>query len=105
MFLDEQLYEIGTKVDINNNDSIDTTIKEMFQACLDNSHLHLNPNNADDNDILPVFKRINASWNMAVKRLKKENKDFAIEDGFKKMMIRLSDLGHFKYMEQIIKQI
>lgn len=78
MFLDEQLYEIGIKADVINKDSVIKAIQDMLQTCFKSI-----PSEITDINILRAnIKRVNTSWNLATKRLKRESKDIVKEDGF-----------------------
>jgi len=106
MFLDQKLYEIGKQVNLLSEESVENTIVDMFMACINDSKKHLNPDNgATDNDFLPVFKRINTSWNMAVNRLNKEGIKFTVVDGYKIQMQRMTERGYYTFLKEIINNI
>lgn len=79
MFLDDELYQIGSKVKADYSNHIEI-IKEMVWCCMDRSSADLK--HCNDSQLLPYFKRVNTSWNIAVDKLKKENKDFVKKNGF-----------------------
>lgn len=83
MFLDDELYQIGSKVKADYSNHLEI-IKEMVWCCIDRSKTELKE--CDDSQLLPVFKKINTSWNLAVDRLNKANKKFVTKDGFVKFL-------------------
>jgi hypothetical protein len=98
MFLDEELYQIGHKFNGSNDIEL---IKEMIDVCLNRLSNELNQ--AQDDDIIPVcLRRINASWNMAVNKLAKEDKKITIKDGF---LLFLLHSDSFKILRPFAKQL
>jgi hypothetical protein len=97
MFLDEELYQIGHKFNGSNDIEL---IKEMIQVCLDRSRIDLKGQN--DAALIPVLKRINTSWNIAIDKLTKENKNITLKDGF---LLFLLHSDRFECLHNIVKQI
>ena len=88
MFLDDQLYEIGKQVDLNNFKSITKTINRMLNACI--RRLKENSKNIKlSTDGSKVFKRVDNSWRLAVKKLKENGFDFVKEKGFSLFCLEL----------------
>ena len=99
MFLDDELYQIGSKVNADYGNHLDV-IKEMVDCCFKRSSTDLK--HCNDSQLLPYFKRINTSWNIAVDKLNKENKCFVKKDGFI-TFLSLSD--EFKVLHPILTRI
>lgn len=99
MFLDDELYQIGYKVDPDYKNDV-AIIKEMVDCCLKRSSVDLK--HCNDSQLLPYFKRINTSWNIAVDKLNKENKHFVKKDGFITFLLLCDD---FKILHPIISKI
>lgn len=101
MFLDEKLYQKGLEIKPDFSNDL-TIIKEMIWICIENSEEILKNSNIKDSELPAIFKRINNSWNMAIKRLDKENKHFVKENGFLLYLLENSD---FEALHKIIKTI
>lgn len=88
MFLDDKIFEIMCRCDINDDESIKGTCKKVIDACFD--HItSLDRNNKTNEMILATFKRSHAAYNIANEKFRKqfgEDKCPLIRDGFKKFV-------------------
>jgi len=98
MFLDDELYQIGSKFDGSNDIEL---IKDMIGVCLErtSADLRSEPNDAI---LIPVFKRVNYSWNLAIDRLGKENKKITVKDGF---LLFLLNSNKFECVHSIVNEV
>jgi hypothetical protein len=98
MFLDEELYQIGSKFDGSNDIEL---IKDMIGVCLERTSADL-ISEQNDAILIPVFKRVNYSWNLAIDRLAKENKKITVKDGF---LLFLLNSNKFECVHSIVNEV
>lgn len=99
MFLDDELYQIGSKVNADYSNHI-KIIREMIDCCFKRSSVDLK--HCNDSQLLPYFKRINTSWNIAVDKLNKGREPFVKKNGFITFLLLSDD---FKVLHPIISKI
>jgi hypothetical protein len=85
MFLSDELYEIGSSVNMENPCNIILTIQKMIEACdrewrKQQDLLKLKPKDLKAD--IAVFDRINLTWKLTVDKLIKEDKNFVKKDGY-----------------------
>jgi len=81
MFLDDELYQIGKKVDLSNPKSIENTVINMVKAAGKNLEKRL-PETYTLNEVFANLKRVNTQFKNSVEKLSKEGLDFCKADGF-----------------------
>ena len=86
MFFSDRLYEIGSSVKLFDEEDEIRVIKDMLNACFEESKKQQDFLKSKPKDIkadIAIFDRINLTFELTVDKLNKEGKDFVKIDGYK----------------------
>lgn len=92
-FLSDILYEIGSAVNMADEQNIIATIRAMVNACYEESkkqHKLLEGKPKDQLADIAIFDRINLTFKLTVNKLNKEGKDFVKTNGYEEFVKILS---------------
>ncbi len=81
MFLDDEIYNIGIEAQLTKK-GIEDAVLKIHNACFQALTKQIGNSN-DSTHMIKCFNRVNNSYKLAVKRLKKVNRGFIIPEGFR----------------------